>query len=212
MTNRQSARSDETKKEIINAAEQLFSQKGFDAVTIREIAKLAGCSHTTIYLYYKDKEALLYKLSMPHLNDLYIQMEQTLQQMNFSVEEKLKIISKKYIYFCLQNKSMYSIFFNEMSSRVDEEPVTEINKLRLSIFNLLKTAVTNCLQIKSEQQILAYSRIFYFNLNGILSTYSYQHEPLEVLMERLIPTFDLAVEIMLEGMKGKCIGGEKIED
>ncbi len=60
-------RSEETKRMILKAAGKLFSEKGYDAVTMREIAKEAGCSHTTIYLYFKDKETLLHQLSMPTL-------------------------------------------------------------------------------------------------------------------------------------------------
>src|SRR5690625_4941171 len=110
MTSLHEKRSEETKQLILKAASKLFSQKGFDGVTIREIAKEAGCSHTTIYIYFKDKEGLLHELSMPPLNRLYNQLETVLDNNDLSSEEKLKIISREFIYFCLQNKNVYSIF------------------------------------------------------------------------------------------------------
>ncbi|MFJ7972816.1 TetR/AcrR family transcriptional regulator [Psychrobacillus sp. NPDC096389] len=204
MKSKQVQRSEETKKQILQSAGLLFAKKGYDAVTIREIAKDAGCSHTTIYLYFKDKEALLHELSMPSLLDLQQQLQQISTMNMLTAEEKLKKISIEYIHFCLQNRNMYDIFFNAKSSRVDEkEPELAINKLRLEIFALMKVVIQQCLSILNDEQLLTFSRIYYYHLNGILSTYSYQHEPLDVLMERLTPTFDLAIEILLLGFKEK---------
>lgn len=204
MKSKQEKRSEETKMMILESAGNLFATKGYDAVTIREIAKAAGCSHTTIYLYFKDKEALLHQLSMPSLHDLHNQLHQITRKNTLTAEEKLKRISREYIHFCLKNKNMYDIFFNAKSSRVDvEEPELEINKLRIEIFELMKFVIQECLIISNNDQLLAFSRIYYFHLNGILSTYSYQHEPLDVLMDRLAPTFDLAIEILLLGFKEK---------
>ena len=204
MKSKQEKRSEETKMMILESAGNLFATKGYDAVTIREIAKAAECSHTTIYLYFKDKEALLHQLSMPPLQDLHNQLHQIVRKNTLTAEDKLKSISREYIHFCLKNRNMYDIFFNAKSSRVDiEEPELEINKLRIEIFELMKLVIQECLIISNNDQLLAFSRIYYFHLNGILSTYSYQHEPLDVLMERLAPTFDLAIEILLLGFKEK---------
>ncbi|WP_313894454.1 TetR/AcrR family transcriptional regulator [Psychrobacillus sp.] len=202
-------RSEETKKMILTSAVNLFANKGYDSVTIREIAKDAGCSHTTIYLYFKDKESLLHQLSMPSLQELHHQLLQISIQHTLSAENRLKKISRAYIHFCLKHQNIYDIFFNAKSSRVDEvEQELEINKLRIEIFDMMKLIFQECLSIPSNEQLLAYSRIYYFNLNGILSTYSYMHEPLGVLMERLTPTFDLSIEILLLGFKEKLNKGE----
>ena len=45
-----------TRDRILEAASSLFAEKSFQEVGIREIAKRAGCSHTTIYLYFKNKD------------------------------------------------------------------------------------------------------------------------------------------------------------
>jgi AcrR family transcriptional regulator len=44
---------------ILDAATQAFAAKGFEAATIREIARLAGVADGTIYTYFKNKAALL---------------------------------------------------------------------------------------------------------------------------------------------------------
>jgi AcrR family transcriptional regulator len=44
---------------ILDVATQVFAAKGFEAATIREIARLAGVADGTIYTYFKNKAALL---------------------------------------------------------------------------------------------------------------------------------------------------------
>lgn len=210
MGSKKEQRSEETKRMILKAAGKLFSKKGYDSVTMREIAKEAGCSHTTIYLYFKDKEALLHQLSMPTLIALHQQLKQISLMNSLTAEEKLKDISREYILFGLRNQNMYTIFINAKSSRVDEdEPELEINKLRVEIFEVLKQVIQNCLSIPNNDQLLAFTRIFFFNINGILSTYSYLHETIEDLMERLMPTFDLAIDVLILGFKEKLTRGEE---
>lgn len=205
---KQAERSEETKKQIVESAGRLFSEQGYDAVTIRAIAKDAGCSHTTIYLYFKDKEALLHQLSMPPLQELHQQFLYLSHLRTLSSEDKLKQMSLQYIHFCLKNRNLYDIFFNTKSTRVDEEdPKLEINRLRIELFEIMKEIIRECLSISNEEQLLAFARIYYYNLNGILSTYSYQHEPLAVLMERLTPTFELTIEILLLGFTEKLKEG-----
>ncbi|MCJ8009347.1 TetR/AcrR family transcriptional regulator [Lederbergia wuyishanensis] len=204
MKSRQEQRSEETKEQILKAAGTLFAKKGFDSVSIREIAKDAGCSHTTIYLYFKDKEALLQELSMPALEKLHEQLKVVAHMATVSAEDKLKRISHEYIQFCLENRSMYDVFFNAKSTRVDEvEALLEINKLRLETFALMKQVLQDCLSISNNELLLNFSRIYYYHLNGILSTYSYLHEPITELMKRLTPTFDLTVEVLILGFKEK---------
>lgn len=207
MTSKKERRSETTIKEILSAAGNLFSTKGYDAVTMREIAKAAHCSHTTIYLYFKDKEALLHQLAMPVLQTLHDELNQ-LSQKKKAPLDRLKDVSRAYIIFGLENQNMYSVLINAKSSKVDEtEPRLEINQLRIKLFEILMDMVQQCLSIPKSTELLAFTRIFYYNLNGILATYSYMHESLETLMERLTPTFDLSVEILLAGFKEKLKQG-----
>lgn len=52
--------SEEKKRAILKSATKVFSEKGFVDATISEIAKGAGLTSSGIYLYYKNKEALLF--------------------------------------------------------------------------------------------------------------------------------------------------------
>ena len=47
-----------TKQEIMLRAEQLFAQRGYESVSMREIAEACDITKANIYYYFKDKEAL----------------------------------------------------------------------------------------------------------------------------------------------------------
>lgn len=203
MASRQEVRSEETKRAILAAATQLFAERGFEAVSIREIAKAAGCSHTTLYIYFKDKEALLHQLSKGPLQTLAQEMEAALADEKRSSEEKLREISRQFIRFCLGNRNMYTLFFMIKASRIDEEePEQELQALRTHLFGLLRKAVLLCLPPEvGGEEALAYARIYFYTLHGIVGTYTHSEESLEELLGRLAPTFDLAVDVILAGSK-----------
>ena len=48
-----------TKERIFDVSLDLFSQKGYDRVSIREIARKVGIRESSIYNHYKNKEAIL---------------------------------------------------------------------------------------------------------------------------------------------------------
>ena len=50
---------EDTKNLIIQNALKLFSEKGFSAVSMRDLAEAVGISVSTIYHYYESKQALI---------------------------------------------------------------------------------------------------------------------------------------------------------
>lgn len=205
MLKKKDLRAEETKKAILEAAGKLFAARGFESVTIREIAKEAGCSHTTIYLYFKDKEGLLHDLSMPALNQLERQFETILSEEKLSPEEKLRGLSREFIRFCLLKRNMFTILFTERAGRVDEaEPELDINRMRNKLFARMMAALQGCLELKqNDNRLLTFSRIYYFALYGIVGTYAHSEESYEQLQKRLGSTFDDMVDVLLAGFKKK---------
>ncbi|UHA72216.1 TetR/AcrR family transcriptional regulator [Paenibacillus sp. 481] len=225
MAGKKELRAEETKRAILAAAGQLFAEQGFDVVTMRQIAKAAGCSHTAIYIYFKDKEALLHHLAKQPLQTLYEQMEAELGNKSLSPEQLLKSVCRVFISFCLTNRKLYHLFFMVKSSRVDEEqPALEVQQLRNGLFALLQRAVhiyvasahtAHTAQAAQAAQsnlpkdtVLAYSRIVFFTLHGVIGTYVDSEEPFDMLMERLHATIDLALEVMLAGITSTIKRGE----
>lgn len=52
------------------AAQKLIAERGYAAVSMRQIASEVGVQAGTIYIYFKDKQALLFELMNSHMDEL----------------------------------------------------------------------------------------------------------------------------------------------
>ena len=61
--------------EILDAAEALYAEKGWDALTVDQVARSARLSRALVYVYFRDKEELLFAIgerAMGLLRDRFI--------------------------------------------------------------------------------------------------------------------------------------------
>ena len=63
-------------QEIIDAAAQVFKEKGYHAATTRDIAAEVGIQQATLYYYISSKEELLYLVVREPIVRLYTQVEE----------------------------------------------------------------------------------------------------------------------------------------
>lgn len=81
----------QTKNRIFNKANELFSEKGFNNVTIRDICKEAHIAVGTFYLHYQSKHDILY--SLYKRADELIEEKQINEQVDLnSVQKILELI------------------------------------------------------------------------------------------------------------------------
>lgn len=200
------SRSQATRANILQAAKTLFSEKGYDAVTMREIAARANCSHTAIYMHFKDKRALLGAIALPPLERLKGDLEQALRHPDRSADDRLTDVGLLFIRFCLENRNLVPLLFLTEAVRVDEpEPELAINRLRNATFGLLARGLSECLGIgPDDPRLLTFSRIAFFSLFGIVGTYLQGEESADRLFRRLRGTFEETVNVLLAGFRARC--------
>ncbi|MBE5102261.1 TetR/AcrR family transcriptional regulator [Priestia aryabhattai] len=194
----------ETKKRILNAASELFSIKGYDSVTMREIAKKANCSHSTIYLYYQDKNQLLEKLAVPPLLILSKRIDRTINREQLDSLSKLKATARDIVNFSIKNRSLYLMYMTINSEKVDEEYYSlEVNSIRSALFKKLQKIISLHCSYLSEDEILKYGRMIFFQIHGTIMTYINSEEGSSSIRLRIIPILDESLEILLQGIRGK---------
>lgn len=94
---------------ILDAARELFISKGVEAVTMREIAKKIDYSPTTIYLYFKDKDALILDLCNTDFQSLANQLQSIL-----AIADplgRMLALGQAYAEFALQYPNHYRMMF-----------------------------------------------------------------------------------------------------
>ncbi|MFM7195002.1 MAG: TetR/AcrR family transcriptional regulator [Bacteroidota bacterium] len=109
---------EDLKKDILNAARELFTERGWESTSIRNIAEKIEYSPATIYLYYKDKNEIIFDLHREGFG-LLVNYLGALQGVTEPFE-RLKAMGRGYIRFALENQDTYKLIF------VMEEPMKHV--------------------------------------------------------------------------------------
>jgi AcrR family transcriptional regulator len=99
----------QTRTSILDAARELFVERGVDAVTMREIAKRIGYSPTAIYLHFKDKRALIRQLCDTDFLTLAQEL-QVIEQIADPIE-RLRLLGLGYVQFAVTHPNHYRLLF-----------------------------------------------------------------------------------------------------
>ena len=132
----------EMKELILQTAMKLFLDKGFNNITIRNIAEKIEYSPATIYLYFKNKDEILYTLRREGFEKLY-----ELQKTSLNINDPLKRLLKQgeaYISFALENPEYYDLMFM-MRGPVKTIKETNFCDIGLKSYELLKNNVKECM-------------------------------------------------------------------
>lgn len=99
----------EMKQRIIDAAIQMFLEEGYEKTSIRNIADKIEYSPATIYLYYKDKDELLYDVQ----GQAFEKLDQAFRENATATDpiRKLEQIMVTYTHFGKNNPELYDLMF-----------------------------------------------------------------------------------------------------
>ncbi len=130
---------------ILNGAKKLFLEKGIEQTTIRNIADEIDYSVGTVYVYFKDKNAIFHDLHSIGFQELGSSFS-TL----FTIEdpmERLRKMGVLYIKFALENSEMYDLMFNVKAPMefIDSSDGACWNE-GVGTFDALKSTVADCMQ------------------------------------------------------------------
>jgi AcrR family transcriptional regulator len=200
--NKQQARAIKTQQAILKAAGELFSSRGFNTVTMREIAVKAGCSHTTIYLYYQNKMSLLQELAVEPLTSLLERFQAIKEEQETDPLSYIKNVSLEFITFAFEHRNMYDLFLTTEGERVDtEKPEHKLNRIRIQLFAILQSAIHENVPNLKEEQALQHTRMLFYFLHGMVKTYLDNEESTNGMPARLPAILHEAIEVMLIGIR-----------
>jgi len=109
ITERKEKQKTELKKMILDASMKLFIEEGFEKVSIRRIADLIEYSPTTVYLYFKDKNEILFHLHQEGFRKMQDYNKNLLQIKNPLL--RLHKMGENYLHFGLENPEYYDLMF-----------------------------------------------------------------------------------------------------
>jgi AcrR family transcriptional regulator len=104
-------RKERLRGEILAAASKMFADRGYEAVTLREIAKEIGYTHAVIYQHFPHKWHILAELSSETIG-LMVQDFDATAAKHLSPKERLFATSRGLIQFCIAHRQQFrNVFF-----------------------------------------------------------------------------------------------------
>lgn len=105
---------DERKKEIISTAMRLFTEKGYDKTSLRDIAKEANIALGLCYHYFDSKQKLFQEAMNVYVEDYCHDFIIFLHKKDISLEEKLHYLYDKILNE--EQEASYHSFFHQIEN------------------------------------------------------------------------------------------------
>ena len=98
--------------DILSAATRVFAEKGYHSATMSDIAKQAEYAVGTIYLYFKDKQALYLALTDEKIEELIRRVKEKIAKAHGALAKIKALIEEEFTYF-EENEDFFRIYFSE---------------------------------------------------------------------------------------------------
>jgi len=127
----------DTKTKILDAAEKLFAQKGFDAVSLRNIVEIAKVNLAAVHYHFGSKQALLHKVVSRRfrpINKERLNMLENARNKAGKNKLKLEVVLESLFFpiFRAQANPKAGISFTRLIGRVVFDRNKELQKFMLS--------------------------------------------------------------------------------
>ncbi len=200
VSDRKEREKEEMKRKILIAAKNLFLDVGFEKTSIRNIADLIEYSPSTIYLYFKDKNDLLYALH----SEAFSGLMQTFDAAIHISEpfEQLIAMGREYLKFAFENPELYDLMFI-MSAPIESlDCCDEIWKEGHTSFDMLKAMITRCQAIGyfKNQEIEDLAMTVWATVHG-LATIQLRKRSTMFPEEERIPRLERAFDVLTQMLK-----------
>ncbi len=195
------------RQEILAAAREIFSGKGFNSATMEEIASKAELSPGTLYLYFKNKEELHTSLSIDILAHLGSEIEKVVD-LDISVEEKVgrfrDVFIDVYEYDASILINLFHLQSGETLHNLSDEVMQELKKYSSRAHKAIIAVVKEGIDkgVFTEDHPVALADVLWATYAGVV---------LWVDSKRLLndekdfvkPTLKLAFNLIIKGLKAK---------
>jgi AcrR family transcriptional regulator len=101
---------EEVRTSILNAAWQIVTEEGWQALSIRKIAEAIEYSVPVIYDHFANKESILYELTKQGFNTLNQQLLKA-KKRSTHPEKQLEDMAHAYWEFAFDNKAQYQVMY-----------------------------------------------------------------------------------------------------
>ena len=151
---------------ILDAAERVFSTTPFGDVSMRRIAKEAGCSPASIYRYFADQEALFMETYLRRTKDILKTFDVIINESDETVISKLAF---HYIDYHIRHDVYFRMMIHFMLYyNLNPASLEKLNSIMRAAIGTFEAAIVRS-KITGNTRLLAH--LLFASLNGILITF-----------------------------------------
>lgn len=110
------------KEEIIRTSLDFIGQKGYESISLREIAAKIGVAHTAIYHHYKNKNDLLADIAANEFENLVASVKKRNARSNERSFERLFNYGNMYVEYSLENPNLFKLMLGKQPFELSEYP------------------------------------------------------------------------------------------
>ena len=197
---------DSRKKLILKSARTLFFKKGFNNVTVDEIAKSSELGKGSIYLYFNSKEEIYAQILLNDIEDFNQQVYVLLNKKKIAADLLVEF-SSIYVDFFFNDGELFRILMTYMLQPAKMNLTEKLNSQILTanarsidvIGKILKLGVSSK-EFSANINLKQNQNAIWGLLNGIISLYIFSGSPIK-RRERINSTIKLALEVFIKGFK-----------
>lgn len=187
----------DTRRVILDAAVALFEKTGYQGFSLRQVAKATGYTPTTIYLYFEDKDDLLFHVVMEGFRNFGSRMKDAYASAD-APDARLIALGEAYIRFGLENPLHYRLMFMERGEFLRRRP-PEGFEAPIDSFALLLQGVTECIEsgIFKPGDPMVYATAIWSTVHGLVAL----NLTNPVIAHDALPTIKkVAIDMVLKGL------------
>lgn len=189
----------ETRERILDAARELFAQRGVDAVTMREIARRIDYTPTAIYHHFQDKNGLIQELCALDFKSLAYEMVK-IGHIEDPIE-RLRRIGLAYVDFAITHPWHYRFMFLTVTPEIP--PPEHIGNPEEDAYAFLRMTITDGIargrfrpDLDDADQL---SQMMWALVHGIVSIHLVKADAKWIEFRDLRQTAELMIDTMLRG-------------
>jgi hypothetical protein len=197
---------DSRKKLILKSARALFFKKGFNNVTVDEIAKSSELGKGSIYLYFNSKEEIYAQILLNDIEDFNQQVFVLLNKKKIAADLLVEF-SEIYVDFFFNDGELFRILMTYMLQPAKMNLTEKLNSQILTanarsidvIGKILQLGVSSN-EFPANINLKQNQNAIWGLLNGIISLYIFSGLQIK-RRERINSTIKLALEVFIKGLK-----------
>jgi len=110
-------------QQILQVSAQLIQEKGFQGMTLQDVAEKLDFTKAALYYYVHDKQDVLFRIFMQTL-EMALEAVKKIVEGELSPPEKLRAFIDHQVHMIAEHPELFTVYFNEKTQLTEEHAAT----------------------------------------------------------------------------------------